>query len=549
MIIQRLLKNKQRLYCLMLCTIACLVFSNLASAVEPQISAGRYHNLAVNDKGEVFWWGLYHDANFKLGLDEKAQGPTIVNGLPTVVNVATGMNHSLALAEDGRVYEWGFSPLAIRQFYTETNVQEFCKNLIKEGRGYKDCEKAMYERVRVKDPALVSNLPAAIAIAATDSQSLIISVKGEVYCWNPFANPKKIPGLSNIKSISLGHFHGVALSEKGDAYTWGGNVNGELGYKVESSVKGDFMCAQAEPKLVKKHVLAVSAGVNSTYLLQANGVVLGAGREPNTWLADQDRLMDPTYSTRKAEFREVFTIGDAVELAGGSQHLAIKTMTGGVFTAGYDGSGQRGFNTFKNIPNKVSQVKNKMDVVSISSTWDHVLALTKNGSVCAWGSNDYGAVRPDSKRESIIAPLPVVMKDGATPLNLADKQMQDNVVCGDEQWAERISLWDAEQEKIKTDSKRENDLAKRYNLDLRIGYHSTALIEAVRSNNQEAVKVLLKSCEQDINATDRYYKSAMDIAQSKGLDSIAALLRLPIACDGKNKQSRQGVSQLDFSNF
>lgn len=536
MIIQRLLKNKQRLYCLMLCTIACLVFSNLASAVEPQVSAGRYHNLAVNYKGEVFWWGLYHDANFKLGLDEKAQGPTIVNGLPKVVKVATGMNHSLALAEDGRVYEWGFSPLAVRQFYNETNVQDFCKDLIKEGRGYKDCEKAMYEQIRIKDPALVLNLPAAVAIAATDSQSLIISDKGEVYCWNPFTNPKKIPGLSNIKSISLGHFHGVALSEKGDAYTWGSNVNGELGYRVESSVKVDFKCAQAEPKLVKKHVLAISAGVNSTYLLLDNGVVLGAGREPNSWLADQDRLIDPTYIKRKAEFREVFTIGDAVELAGGSQHLAIKTKAGSIFTIGYDGGGQRGLNTFKEIPsNQVAQVKSKMDIVSISSTWGHVLALTKNGSVCAWGGNSYGAVRPDSKRGSIIAPLPVMMKDGTTPLNLAGKQMQDKAVCGDEQWTERISLWDAEQEKIKTDSKRERDLAKRYNLDLIIGYHSTALIEAVRSNNLEAVKVLLKSCEQDINATDRYNKSAMDIAQSKGFDSIAALLRLPIACDGKNK--------------
>ena len=52
---------------------------------------------------------------------------------------------------------------------------------------------------------------------------------------------KPLPNLENIKivQVSCGEFHSMALSDKGDIYTWGMGFEGQLGlnsqYKVASS--------------------------------------------------------------------------------------------------------------------------------------------------------------------------------------------------------------------------------------------------------------------------------------------------------------------------
>jgi alpha-tubulin suppressor-like RCC1 family protein len=514
------------------------VFPNLSNADEPKISSGRYHNLAVNDQGQVYWWGVYQAANYDLGLDEKAQAPTLVPQLPKIKMVAAGMSHSLALAEDGSVYEWGFSPWATQQFLQNNDIQDFCKKTIEgwDRKGRNPCEMAIASKSRLQTPIRIPNIPPAVAIAGSDSQSFVITNNGEVYCWNTNTVPKKVDGLSNIKAIALGQFHAVSLSKDGKVFTWGSNVNGQLGYLLKDKPLGDSACGVASPKFAFEGAIAIASGVNDSYVLLKDGSVWGAGREPNSWLGDPDRAMDPTYASTKYEFRKIAVLPNASEIAGGAQHMVFKTKSGQVYSMGWNGvrGGGLGVESFPSgVARAPIRVETMPNAFSISSTWDHTLALSYDGYVCGWGENNYGAVRPDSERDYILTPIPVMMKDGVTPFNLLSNKTLGKSICGDERWRERISIWNADDERVKSDSKRENDLAKRLSLNLRIPYHSTALIEATRDNNKVAVERLLASCEVDLLAKERYGKTAIEIAQSKGFREIVSLLQANNNCSTK----------------
>ncbi|MGB4811582.1 MAG: ankyrin repeat domain-containing protein [Methylophilaceae bacterium] len=531
----------QPLHLLNLLLLFCCVYTSVSYAIEPQISAGRYHNLAVNSQGDVYWWGQYQAANYRLGSEEKAIAPAQILGLSKIKAVATGMDHSLALAEDGGIFEWGFSPYVMQDFLAKNNSQTFCK-LAMQGwndKGINPCEKALYSKTRIQEPIRIRNIPPAIAIAGSDNQSLMISSTGDVYCWNGRTAPKKIAGLSHIKAIAMGQFHGVALSANGDVFTWGGNVNGELGYATSNLAKDDFTCGTATPKVAFRNALAISAGVNDSYALLADGSIWGAGREPDRWLSDPNKaFLEPRYPTNVHQFRKIITIENTSEIAGGAQHMIAKTRTGEVYAWGFNGVGDGvlGSGTSK-IESTLSPIKvlNLKDVMIVSTTWDHTLAISKEGYVCAWGQNYYGTVRPDSQRRGILSPSPVLLSDATTPLNLyqslALTKSLPEVVCGDSQWRNRMTLDDVAEEKVKTDAQRERSLVKKLGLNLRVPYYSTALIEAARSNNKAAVKSLLASCKEDINSAERYGKTALQLAQEAGYAEVVALLQAVSGCN------------------
>ncbi|WP_147330346.1 MULTISPECIES: RCC1 domain-containing protein [unclassified Duganella] len=78
-----------------------------------------------------------------------------------------------------------------------------------------------------------------------------------------------------------------------------------------------------------------------------------------------------------------------------------------------------------------------LNEIGAISAYDHDIALTRDGYVCAWGDNSYGAARPDSTQRIVPAPAPVMQDDGKTPLKLLGNRNADgkekSMICGGEQ--------------------------------------------------------------------------------------------------------------------
>ena len=74
------------------------------------IATGQNHNLTLSKDGDVFAWGsnIYGESGLAIGT--QAGGiftPTIVNGLPKIISIATGNYSSFAKSENSDIWSWG----------------------------------------------------------------------------------------------------------------------------------------------------------------------------------------------------------------------------------------------------------------------------------------------------------------------------------------------------------------------------------------------------------------------------------------------------------
>ncbi|MEC7750442.1 MAG: hypothetical protein VX405_02930 [Myxococcota bacterium] len=72
------------------------------------ISAGGRHSCAVLQNGDLYCWGDNQQRQLGLGVtDEKVPSPSLVNGLPPVIQVATGLDTTCAVDQDQILSCWG----------------------------------------------------------------------------------------------------------------------------------------------------------------------------------------------------------------------------------------------------------------------------------------------------------------------------------------------------------------------------------------------------------------------------------------------------------
>ncbi|XP_047147031.1 ultraviolet-B receptor UVR8-like [Vigna umbellata] len=114
-----------------------------------------------------------------------------------------------------------------------------------------------------------------VQISAGYNHSCAITVDGELYMWgkntsgqlglgkrapNIVPLPTKVEYLDgiNIKMAALGSEHTVAISDGGEAFSWGMGVSGRLGHGHESSILGFFSSSRKlhliSSDLAKRHL-------------------------------------------------------------------------------------------------------------------------------------------------------------------------------------------------------------------------------------------------------------------------------------------------------
>ncbi|HWQ90870.1 MAG TPA: hypothetical protein VN673_04305 [Clostridia bacterium] len=180
----------------------------------------------------------------------------------------------------------------------------------------------------------------AVEIAAGMQHALALLGDGRVVGWGfNSENALQIPSLQNVKGLGAGDGFSLALHRDGTLTFWGRIVSGSPGML---------------PKLPP--VAALSAGRSSVLVLQNDGTVAGWGRayEPAPELADVVAI-----STSRTRY---------------PTSLAVR-RNGSVVSWG-----------FKSRPPPTGL----SNVVSVAAGDNYNLALTKEGTVHAWGENDAG---------------------------------------------------------------------------------------------------------------------------------------------------------------
>ena len=151
------------------------------------VSCGNEHSLILSKNNEVY--GIGNNEDGVLGLNDlklKSYKPILIHFgekdeyTKKIKQISCGTVHNLALTEDGKVFSWGAA------MGGQLGHEE--KFLLKTNGGVKN--------YYLSKPTIISKL-----------------------------NDMKI----NIKKISCGEAHSIALSNKGNVYSWGFGSNGQLG--------------------------------------------------------------------------------------------------------------------------------------------------------------------------------------------------------------------------------------------------------------------------------------------------------------------------------
>ncbi len=235
-------------------------------------------------------------------------------------------------------------------------------------------------------PVHVVGVSGVVALAAGDQHSLALKSDGTVWSWgrnlegqlgigsfsfDRHATPVQVPGLTGVTAIAAVQWHSLALKSDGTVAAWGSNTSGQLG----DGTTVPRATPVAVLGLTDVAAIATGSGFGSAHslALRKDGTVM-------TWGGVDGPLPMPVSGLA----------GVTAVAAGWDYSIALKRD--GTVMAWGRGYGQAPV-----------AVDGLTDVTAIAAALDHSLARRNDGSVIAWGrSNLFGELgRPPSYPDPI----------------------------------------------------------------------------------------------------------------------------------------------------
>ena len=455
------------------------------------VSAGSYHTLAVTGGGMVRAWGGNTHGQLGNGGMSDSETPVTVSGLNNVTAVAAGGRHSVALKADGTVWTWGDNRFGQLGDGTTTNSKvpvqvvglkdvaavsagpSHTLALKKDGTVWTwgaNVEKKISDVAPdyMATPVQVAGVTDVTAILATSGLSIAVKKDGMVWVWgwewwwgsrgdvtrtprqvdipgfsdvkviaagDPGAAfllllkrdgtvwgvghlgrgvlgngtvdawervPVQVPGLANVVAIAAGDGHAGAITSDGSVWVWGDNRAGQAGPKAEG-----FFSAKPTPVGIADAV-AITAGIASSsgkdYALGETAPWGEPGVPGGLWITvlrndgsiwswgannyGQFGNGTTSYNSSVAPV-EASQLADVKSVSARGNHTVALKVDGTVWAWGYNEYGQVGDGT-TNWTITPAQTKGLADVTAIAAGSAHSLALKNDGTVWAWGNNSDG---------------------------------------------------------------------------------------------------------------------------------------------------------------
>ncbi|MEU8543496.1 Ig-like domain repeat protein, partial [Streptomyces sp. NPDC048717] len=328
-------------------------------------------------------WGRNNYGQLGIGT---AAGPFDHRTTPVNVHLPAGVEltavsgggyYSLGLASDGRVLGWGTNDSG--QTGDGTTVDPRTTPVF----------------------TLLPDGVTATAIAAGFSHALALTSEGRVLAWGyngsgqlgdgtttSHSTPVEVhlPAGVTVTAIGAGATDSMALASDGRVFTWGSNGYGQLGIGTSTGAV-DYRSTPVEVLIpAGTEVTAIAAGASWNLALTSEGRVLAWG------FNSIGQLGDGTFTNRYAPVETLLPANTEVTLlAAGSHHTLALTSDDRLLAWGSNGNGQLGDGTTTNRNTPVStDLPAGTTLTALAGGGEHSLALTSQGRILAWGSNNYG---------------------------------------------------------------------------------------------------------------------------------------------------------------
>ncbi|MBN9390550.1 MAG: hypothetical protein J0I20_21145 [Chloroflexi bacterium] len=183
------------------------------------ISANYYISVVLGSDGKVYSYGQNDYGQFGDNTTTNSNTPVMAQLPVDITAIATGYHHTLALGSDGKVYGMGYNTDGELGDGTATDSS-------------------------IPVVAQLPNGVTATAISAHGNNSMALGSDGKVYTWGDNINGQIGDGTTNAaltpyavqlpfgvtpKSISQGDYHSLVLGSDGHLFAWGDNGVGQYG--------------------------------------------------------------------------------------------------------------------------------------------------------------------------------------------------------------------------------------------------------------------------------------------------------------------------------
>jgi alpha-tubulin suppressor-like RCC1 family protein len=299
-----------------------------------QISAGKYHSLALDNQGNV--WSCGNNDYGQLGLgggatrtnsvslgDDKNRNVFTKTNMKNVVAISAGSLHSLALDKSGNVWSCGDNEEGQLGLGNNTKTNVFTK----------------------------TNINNVVAISTGSYYSLALDSNGNIWScgWNKDGqlglggkknrNLFTQTNMNNIIQISAGDAYSLALDNSGNVWSCGLNEYGQLGLR-------DYNDRDLFTRTNLGNIKQISAGYNYSLALDDKGYVWGCGLNYYGQLGLGDNIIKNIFTKTK--------LNNVIKISAGGNHSLSLNNDGNVLSCGFNRVGQLGLGGGATRTNSVS---------------------------------------------------------------------------------------------------------------------------------------------------------------------------------------------------
>jgi hypothetical protein len=326
-----------------------------------QVAAGQYHTVALKRDGTLWAWG--NDWSGQLG-----DGTTTAVGLRPMqvgsdsdwASVAAGQDSTVAIKSGGTLWEWGAVYCGQRCGWVAINQTE---------------------------PRRVGTDTDWVSIAA-GYHTVSLKRDGTLWAWGDNScgqlgdgttteqtTPKQVGPDTDWASVAAGWFFTVAVKTDGTLWAWG---SGQLGDGTATR--------QTTPKQVgtASDWASVAAGFAHTVAIKTDGTLWTWGSNTSGELGQATTTVPKQVGTHRN--------WASTAVARGFFGFTVAVKTDGTLWAwGGNWAGQLGYDpSLAPVQPVPLQVGPDTDWASVAAGSGHTVALKRDGTLWAWGSNDWG---------------------------------------------------------------------------------------------------------------------------------------------------------------
>ncbi|WP_251449240.1 hypothetical protein [Vermiculatibacterium agrestimuris] len=238
-------------------------------------------------------------------------------------------------------------------------------------------------------PAGAAENPGAFNLAAAgDRHTLALKTDGSLWAWGggsmgqlgdggsaDRAAPVKV--MDFVTSMAAGGNHSLAVQADGSLWAWGNNASGQLGLGAQDNA------VHATPAKVMDGVSAVYAGASHSLAIKTDG---------SLWAWGANRSGQLGIGSAQDQTTPVKVMDAVTAVAAGEAHTLALKADGSLWAWGANLAGQLGADTPGGDPmaDCLTPIQIMRDVSAVSASRAYSLAIKTDGSLWAWGDNQYG---------------------------------------------------------------------------------------------------------------------------------------------------------------